>query len=261
MISIYFKALFNKNFNYYYYYLHFLYRIGFVHASFNIFESSYDFLATIVRLASCKTRSMQHFWFLPKKFYFLFFCVFFFCFVLSILFFFFLVCLFTYFLWLWHSFFATPFIRLPTLIHVPVQVRVKGPAASATSSSPLWDSTRDHISNLFPLLEKSQPIKHSLRWLCSILIYVFFSSLPPIPYPWDGKFWKHKKWKKKKTSTVQIFGSSSDLRVNTVPLNSTFCLSIFHLWSQIQNPTPIWLTHTNTYRGKSRFLIKSLMFI
>lgn len=65
-------------------------------------------------------------------------------FFLSFVFFFpsFFWFLFTYFLWLWHSILATPFTRLPTLIRVPVQVRVKGPAASATKCSPLWDSIK-----------------------------------------------------------------------------------------------------------------------
>lgn len=72
-----------------------------------------------------------------------FFRIFFYLFVFFPSFFFWF--LFTYFLWLWHSILATPFTRLPTLIRVPVQVRVKGPAASATSCSPLWDSIRDHV--------------------------------------------------------------------------------------------------------------------
>lgn len=91
----------------------------------------------------------QSFWFNKKslssnlelKFFFLIF--FYLLFFFSHLFFFWF--LFTYFLWLWHSILATPFTRLPTLIRVPVQVRVKGPAASATSCSPLWDSIRDHV--------------------------------------------------------------------------------------------------------------------
>jgi hypothetical protein len=44
------------------------------------------------------------------------------------------------------------------LIRVPVQVRVKGPAASATSCSPLWDSIRDHVLP-FPRNKKKQTNK------------------------------------------------------------------------------------------------------
>lgn len=93
--------------------------------------------------------------FLEFELKFCFFSNFFISFVFHSLFFWFL---FTYFLWLWHSILATPFIRLPTLSRVPVQVRVKGPAASATSCSPLWDSTRDHAHLIF--FSKQNQTKH-----------------------------------------------------------------------------------------------------